>query len=117
MNSHDPKAERYWIAINGASCAMSGVPFTEPKVTPTPRQLIGFPTIEEAAEAQDICLREPMDAVVRFFESLRPDIDAGRVRVINPAHPQRSTRGQTAWTENADVHEVVQQNFIKTASN
>jgi len=86
-------------------------------VTPTPRQMIGFPTAEEAAEAQAICLQEPMDEVVRFFESLRGDVNSGRVRIINPAHPQPSTKGQTAWTENADVHEVVQQNFIKTTSN
>jgi len=32
------------------------VPLREPLVTPTPEQLFGFPTLEEAEEAQRICM-------------------------------------------------------------
>ena len=47
---------RYWIALNGASCAMSSMPMRRPEVSPRPWQLIGLPTFEEAREAQRICL-------------------------------------------------------------
>jgi len=91
--------DRYWIAINGASCAYSSIPMRDPKVTPTPQRLIGFPTLDEAVEAQLICLTAPLDEVRRFVESLRPDVMSGRVRVITPEHPQPPTEGPTAWTE------------------
>ena len=46
----------WWIAINGPSCARSNFPMRKPLVTPTPEQLIGFPTAEEAEQAQHTCL-------------------------------------------------------------
>jgi hypothetical protein len=100
--------ERYWIAINGASCALTGLPLAEPKVTPTPEQLIGFPTLQEAREAQRCCLQESMGEVRRFLGSLRPDVRSGRIRVIQPPHPQPPTSGPTMWTDSAEVHAVVQ---------
>ena len=30
------EGKRYWIAINGTSCAYASLPLQEPKVTPTP---------------------------------------------------------------------------------
>jgi hypothetical protein len=108
---------RYWIAINGASCAISSMPMRNPMVTPTPQQMIGFPTLEEAQDAQRICLTASMDEVRRFMKSLRPDVGSGRVRVTTPDNPQPPTRGPTSWTESAKVHEVVQRTFIKTTSN
>jgi len=47
---------RYWIAINGDSCALCSIPLREPLVTPTPEKLFGFPTLKEAEEAQRICM-------------------------------------------------------------
>ena len=38
---------RYWIAINGPTCALSALPWQNPMATPTPEQLLGFPTLEE----------------------------------------------------------------------
>jgi len=32
--------ERYWIAINGPTCAMSPLPLQNPMLTPTPEQMI-----------------------------------------------------------------------------
>ena len=111
------KERKYWIAINGSSCAMSSLPLLEPMVTPTPEQLLGFPTWDEARHAQRLCLTAPMSEVRRFLESLASDVRAGRIRVIQPQHPQPPTVNGTAWTDNADIHAEVQRTFIQTTSN
>jgi hypothetical protein len=100
--------ERYWIALNGASCALTSLPLRNPLVTPTPQQLLGFPTLKEAKRAQRICLQSSMNEVQRFFTSLSPDVRAGRVRVINPEQPQPPTRGPTMWTEDGGLFAVLQ---------
>jgi hypothetical protein len=64
--------------------------------------MLGFPTYEEARHAQKICLNAPMDEVVRFFESLRPGVKSGRVRVINPEHPSPETASQARWIDARD---------------
>lgn len=106
--SHAGSPTLYWIAINGPSCALTQMPMSEPKVTPTPQLLIGFPALQEAREAQRCCLHSPMGEVRRFLNSLRPGVKAGRIRVIRPPHPQPTTRGPTAWTEDAEVHAIMQ---------
>jgi hypothetical protein len=58
--------ERYWIAINGPTCAMTSLPLRKPQVTTTPQQLVGFPTWEEAEHAQSVCLNAPMAEVASF---------------------------------------------------
>jgi hypothetical protein len=93
---NDESKTFYWIAVNGASCAMSSFPMRHPRVTPTPEQMWGFPTLEEAQRAQCICLNEPMPKVIKFLSSLAPDISAGRIRYIRPAHPQPPTTGATS---------------------
>ncbi len=109
MASDEPLSdERYWIAINGASCAMTALPMRQPLVTPTPKQLLGFPTLNEARKAQQVCLNAPIPEVKRFIQSLHADVMTGRIRVINPKHPQPPTSGQTAWTDSPEVHDVMQ---------
>jgi hypothetical protein len=100
---------RYWIAINGASCAMASFPMKSPTVKPTPQQLLGFPTLEEAQRAQRICLTEPMKKVRRFLESLAPDVHSGRIVVIQPTNPEPPTHGQTIWME-AGVADLITSN-------
>jgi hypothetical protein len=107
--------EKYWIAINGSSCALASMPMCNPMTTPTAWQLIGFPTLEEAKRAQRICLKAPMDEIKKFFATLRPDVKSGRVRVIQHEHPQ-PPQEPLLWTESTDVHAVIQQNFIKTTA-
>lgn len=109
--------ERYWIAINGSSCALTSLPFQKPLCTPTPAQMLGFPTLEEAQHAQGVYLNATMDEVCSFLEGLRPDVKSGRILVIQPTHPQPQTSGPTMWTESADVHADVQQRYIKTTAN
>jgi hypothetical protein len=109
--------ERYWIALNGSSCAISPLPMRNPMATPTPYQLIGFPTYEEAQRAQRICLEAPMGEVNKFLAALTPDVKSGRIRVIEHAHPQPPTRCPTMWTEDTDMHQAIQQAFIKMTSN
>jgi hypothetical protein len=107
--------KRYWIAINGAGCALASMPMRNPMVTPTPQQLIGFPTLEEAEEVQRICLKASLRKIRRLWEeSLRSDVESGRIRVINPAHPQPPTSGPTMWTDSDDVmHALVQKAHLE----
>ena len=109
--------ERYWIAINGSSCAISPLPMRNPLLTPTPYQMLGFPTREEAEQAQRLCLEAPIEEVEKFMASLRPDVKAGRVRFIQPEHPQPPTAAQAIWTENTEAHQAIQRAHIKTTSN
>jgi hypothetical protein len=108
--------ERYWIAINGPSCALCAIPLHDPLVTPTPEQLFGFPTLKEAEEAQRICLMAPIKKVDRFLQGLGTYVKTGRVRHIRPEHPQPPTRGSTAWTESDEAHVIMQRAFV-TGSN
>lgn len=102
---------RYWIAINGSSCALASLPFTNPKVTPIPRQLIGFSTYNEAREAQRICLNDPTSKVIQFMENLQSRVKAGQVMIIQPSHPQPSTKGPTLWTDDDEIHAINQSLF------
>lgn len=85
----------HWIAVNGSSCAVSPFPLKFPfAVKPTPEWVMGFPTAEEAVEAQQFLLAAPP-------EQLRPRIaewmkrsDVVSVRFPNP-EPQ--TDGPTVW--------------------
>jgi hypothetical protein len=109
--------ERYWIALNGPSCAMSSIPMRNPLLTPTPQQMFGFPTHEEAKQAQHICLEAPIKEVRRFLADLAPDVKTGRIRVIHPKHPQPPTAGVSMWTDSSELHQVVQRAHIDTTSN
>lgn len=92
--------KRYWIAINGASCACSSMPWVHPLTKPVAQQLLGFRTLQEAREAQRICLQEPHESVERFFRALLMfDIPSGKVAVIKPPSPEPPTRGPTIWIE------------------
>ena len=90
---------RYWIAINGSSCALFPIPLRNPVTTPTAQQLFGFPTLKEAQKAQHICLNAPIPEAKAFFDSLRPDVISGRIAHLTPANPDPQTRGQTVWME------------------
>jgi hypothetical protein len=92
--------EYYWIAINGASCARASMPMRKfPKVSPTPQQIIGFPTLEEAQYAQHVCLTASMKEMRRFLESLSRDIKAGRIACHTFRNPEAPTRDATTWLE------------------
>jgi hypothetical protein len=98
--------KRYWIAINGASCAHTSIPLLEPTTVPVARQLVSFPTLEEAQEAQRICLHAPIEEVNLFFDGLRPAVKAGRMRVIEPESPEPPTTGPTAWMERSEADAI-----------
>jgi hypothetical protein len=90
---------KYWIAINGSSCAMSSVPMVMPTVLPKPQQLLGFPTLEEAKRAQHICLTAPMNEVRQFLQSLSPHVRCGRITVITFDDPDPPTAESTMWLD------------------
>jgi hypothetical protein len=91
--------KRYWIAINGASCALSSMPFREPVTVPVAQQYVGFPTLAEAQKAQSICLHGTQAEQKAFMRGFYPDIKAGRIRVIQPVAPQPPTHAPTMWME------------------
>lgn len=75
-------------------------------VTPTPEQMWGFSTLDEAQRAQQICLNAPIADAMRFLQGLGPDIKAGRVVYVRPANPESRTRGPTMWMEQDDAAET-----------
>jgi len=102
MTTATETQSRYWIAINRTSCAISRFPMREPKVTPTPEQMFGFPTLEEAEAAQRTCLTAPIEDVANFLDSLLPDVQSGRVVYRRPENPERPTRDETVWMDSND---------------
>jgi hypothetical protein len=91
--------ERWWIALNGASCARCFMPLRWPfRVTPTPQQLIGFLTEQEAKSAQSICLTAPMSDVVDYLASLADRVRDGEIVVILPPNPEPHG-DNTFWTQ------------------
>jgi hypothetical protein len=93
------EAHRYWIAINGSSCAMSVTPMRNATTIPIAEQMFGFPTLEEAKEARRICLHEPMERVEEFFDSLHPHVASGRIVHKRSANPDPPTSDATMWLE------------------
>jgi hypothetical protein len=103
--------ERYWIAINGAILDLCEFPFREPLVTPTPEQLFGFPTLEEAEVAYRMFSKAPMKKFDRFLDELHADVKAGRIRHVRPKSPQSPIDDVTAWTDSDKAHAMMQRAF------
>jgi hypothetical protein len=89
----------YWLAINQASVALSVMPLSKRvNVIPTPEQLIGFPTWEEAKAVQDFLLNASIEDVAEFMTREMPNkIEKREAVYIRPEHPQPPTHGKTAW--------------------
>lgn len=89
----------YWLAINGASCAASGVPLPPTvRVTPTPEQLIGFRSREEHLATKKFLMTASIADVERFMrEEMSRRVKNGEVAYIRPASPEPPTRGITMW--------------------
>lgn len=98
----------YWIAINGASCAAS---LDHPmsiavEVTPTPQNLIGFPTSAEARAVQELCLTGSMEEIGKRLHALfeREDV----VFKIYE-HSEPATEGPTLWLDKMVTRQVPRQ--------
>jgi hypothetical protein len=90
----------YWIAINGASAAMS--PMAMPKtvkVIPTPQHLIGFSDYEMAKAAQHILLTAPVSQIIAELNALLRRSPQHKVEDIHPEHPEPPTHGPTMWLD------------------
>src|SRR3981081_3063534 len=89
----------FYIATNGASCALSCLDFARPpEVIPRPRCLIGFPTLAEAVEAQKICLNAPVAEIAERMRGWAHEPQLNYPRNDNPDPP---TKGQTLWMASA----------------
>jgi hypothetical protein len=101
----------YWIATNGDSCALCTTPMaTSVMCSPTPENLIGFPSFQEASEAQRICLNEPSQDISSYLLALRSRMD---VAIVVTKDPEPKTRGTTVWFSHDD--RVVRQILSHTA--
>jgi hypothetical protein len=96
----------FWIATNGPTCVRSIFPMRRPIVSPTPEQMWGFPTAEEAEQAQAICIYAPIEQAMDYLRGLGPDIARGRVTYFRPEKPEAPTTGTTMWLD--EPHEQVQ---------
>lgn len=87
--------DRYYIAINGPSVAMSPLPFSSPPITvPLCECLIGFPTLKEAQAAHHLCLTAPIPEVARHTRRWASD---PRIVYVVHENPDPPSRGPTAW--------------------
>jgi hypothetical protein len=82
----------YWIAINGASAALSPYPLpTKVKCTPTPQVLIGIEDGAEARKIQRILLTAPLPTVRQQIETLRKRTDVVYRKMDFPQRPSEVT--------------------------
>lgn len=97
-NNNTKQKRYYWLALNGPSIAFTAIPISKRlTVTPTPEQLIGYSTYEEAKRIQEFLLTAPIEEVVEYMESLPPRIESGEVQYIRPKNPQPYPDGATLW--------------------
>lgn len=86
------KKRYYWLALNGPTVTWSMAPLSEKlSVTPTPEQLIGFSTYEEAKRVQHFLVTAPMEKVAEYMESLPPKIRSGEIQILRPKNPEPYT--------------------------
>jgi hypothetical protein len=87
--------DHYFIAINGPSCAITAVPFSKPpKTSPRCECLIGFPSLEEARQAHQVCLTAPMEEVMRRMRLWHAD---PRIIYLVQPNPEPPSREPTFW--------------------
>jgi hypothetical protein len=88
----------YWVAINGASAALTAFPLPlTVKCYPTPQLLVGLETLQEARSFQTLALTAPIRVVRKEIEAMRRNPKAV---CIAPPNPQPPTRGSTTWSSN-----------------
>lgn len=82
----------YWLAANGASCAMSSQPLPlTVKVQPRPEALIGIEDEKEAREAQTVLLTAPLPEVRSTIEKLKRNPSVIFRKVDFPQRPSSTT--------------------------
>lgn len=95
MKDEMSKDHLYWLAINGASCAMSSIPMPATvMVTPRPQMLVGFLTHGEAKTAQHSMLTDSIAKCRKLLDKWKKRHDVV-IRVFKNA--ERPTHGPTIW--------------------
>ncbi len=95
MKDEMSKELLYWLAINGASCAMSSMPMPGTvTVTPRPKMLVGFLTHAEAKTAQHSMLTAPIAKCRKLMDKWKKRHDVV-MKVFKK--PERPTHGPTIW--------------------
>ncbi len=95
MKDEISKNHLYWLAINGASCAMSNMPMPATvTVTPRPQMLVGFLTHADAKTAQHCMLTAPITKCRRLLKEWKKRDDVV-MKVFK--NSERPTHGPTIW--------------------
>lgn len=98
--------EKWWIAINGSSCAACPWPANEVHTIPRAWNLIGFPTREEQLTAQKLLLTASQSRMRQYLERLLPRIESGEIGLVVNDDPDPSTRGSTRWLMGRELRDV-----------
>lgn len=94
------KQEWWWVAVNGETAALSPIASeTPPLIQPTPEQLLGYRTLDEAKAAQQFLLTAPVSDIYRSMVGgdLAKRIKAGEISYFLPKKPELPTKGPTQW--------------------
>ncbi len=87
----------YWLAINGASCAMASFPLPMTVVaTPRPQMLVGFPSHKEAVSAQHSMLTARIGKCRKLLAGWKKRKDIV-IKVFK--NPEPTTNGPTLWQD------------------
>src|SRR4051794_36258577 len=110
MKDMDVEKDRkyYWVAVNGASAALCGVPARRHEIgcRPRPSQLIGFGSFEEAHRGQQGMLQRPPEEAPRTMrEDGAPKVWSGDMALIDCPSPEPPA-AFTAWAFGRDAEEA-----------
>jgi hypothetical protein len=86
--------EKWWIAINGASCARCTMAVRGSWLTviPTPELLVGFPASAESLEAQRFLLEAPIPELFAVQKEWQKNRDITIVAFEKPGEPGETTQ-------------------------
>jgi hypothetical protein len=90
----------WWLALNGSTVSPSAMPFVNPIVTPTPEQLVGFPSQSEQLEVlQYLRTASATDKSRYICERMPKEVQAGRLVYKRLLESQPPSREGTNWTD------------------
>jgi hypothetical protein len=94
----------WWLAFNGTTVSPSLMPFVNPVVTPTPEQLLGFPSQSEQLEVlQYLRTASAADKNRYICERMPKEVQAGRLVYKRLFETQLPSREGTNWTEGGEI--------------
>jgi hypothetical protein len=91
----------WWVAATQDSAAMSPWPMSvRVCCIPTPEQLFGFESFEEARKVQHMMMTAPLETLTEFVNKCGKQLQEGTAtfRYLRPANPEQPL-AYTAWSD------------------